>query len=413
MKILIQTLGSAGDTHPFIGIGKSLRDRGHEVVLFANEVFQGTVEGAGLRFVEMGDEQTYRNLAGRPEVWDKRRGLEIIFEAVAEYLEESIDIIESELAGAEVMVNSTLGFGARMIRDIHGLPLVTAQLAPGVFRSSRRLPQSEIMWVRDSHPAWAKKLWWRLGDFLIDRIVAPRLDEARRSRRLSPVRRVFQEWAVFSPDTTLGLFPGWFGPPQPDWARPVELTGFPLYDMSDQMAPDPHLQSWLGDDEPPLVFTAGSANVHARDFFAAAASTSSALGLRSVLVTANSTDVPDRLPDSIRHERYVPFGDLLPRSRALVSHGGIGTCAQALAAGLPHLVTHVNFDQRDNASRLEDLSAGLAMPVEEFEGGAAHTAVSLLLDPVIAERASELAGLIDADEARVLACEAIERTAGV
>lgn len=411
MKILIQTLGSAGDTHPFIGIGKSLRSRGHEVIVFANEVFEETVEQAGLRFVEMGDEQAYRNLAARAEVWDKRKGLEIIFGAVVEYLEESIAIIESELNGAEVLVNSTLGFGARMVRDIHGLPLVSAHLAPGLLRSSKRLPRSEIMWVRDSYPTWAKKLWWRLGDVLIDRIVAPGLNEARKTRGLPPVRRVLEEWGVYSPDTTLGLFPDWFGPPQPDWARPVELTGFPLYDESDQKTPDPDFQSWLGGGEPPLVFTAGSANVHARDFFATAVSISSSLGLRAVLATGNAEDVPDHLPHSVRHEEYVPFSEILPRSRALISHGGIGTCAQALAAGIPHLVTHVNFDQRDNASRLEDLSAGRAMPVEEFEGERATEAVSRLLDPALAERAGELSRLISAEESRDRACNAIERTA--
>lgn len=412
MKILIQTLGSAGDTHPFVGIGKSLSSRGHEVVVFANEVFEEMVGRAGLRFVEMGDEQTYRNLADRAEVWDKRRGLEIIFGSVVEHLEESISIIEGELDGAAVLVNSTLGFGARMVRDIHGLPLVTAHLAPGLFRSSQRLPRSEIMWVGDNSPTWAKKLWWRLADFLIDRIVAPGLNEARKARGLPPVRRVLEEWAVYSPDTTLGLFPDWFGPPQPDWARPVELTGFPLYDESDQLAPEPDLREWLGDGEPPVVFTAGSANEHARKFFAAASTASRALGLRAVLVTSNAGDVPGDLPGSMRHENYVPFSELLPRSRALVSHGGIGTCAQALAAGIPHLVTHVNFDQRDNASRLEDLSAGLAMPVEEFTGERATAAVSRLFDDALAERAGELSRLISAQDSRARACEAIERTAG-
>lgn len=411
MKILIQTLGSAGDTHPFIGIGQSLRSRGHDVVVFANEVFEESVERAGLRFVEMGDEQSYRDLAGRPEVWDKRRGLEIIFGAVVEHLEESIEIIEGELDGAAVMVNSTLGFGGRMVRDIHGIPLVTAHLAPGLLRSTERLPRTEVMWVRDNHPTWVKKLWWRVGDFLVDRIVAPELNKARQARGLPPVSRVLEDWAIYSPDTTLGLFPEWFGPPQPDWAHPVELTGFPLYDGSDQLDPDPDLRSWLDEGEAPLVFTAGSANVHAREFFATAVSTTKALGMRAVLATGNAEDIPDALPPSIRHETYVPFSEILPRSRALISHGGVGTCAQALAAGIPHLVTHVNFDQRDNASRLEDLSAGLALPIEEFTVESATRAVGRLLDAAMGARAMQLSKLVSPKDSRGRACDAIERTA--
>jgi UDP:flavonoid glycosyltransferase YjiC (YdhE family) len=411
MKILIQTLGSAGDTHPFIGVGKSLRSRGHEVVLFANEVFEQTVTEAGLDFVEMGDAESYHRLANLPEVWDRRKGIEIVFGAVVEYIEEAIALIEDQLDAADVLVASSLGFGSRMVRDIHGIPLVTAHLAPSLLRSSVRLPRTEIMLVRDSYPLWVKKLWWRLGDYLVDRIVAPGLNAARTARGLPEIDRVLEEWATYSPDTTLGLFPDWFGPPQPDWAQPVELTGFPLYDQSDQVGLDPGLDDWLAAGEPPVVFTAGSANVQAADYFASAVSTSVDLGLRAVLATTNPDDVPHRLPATVRHERYVPFSLLFPRSRALVSNGGVGTCAQALAAGIPHLVAHVNFDQRDNASRLDDLGVGYGIPVKRFSGTRARQSLAELLDSVPAERTSELSERIDPESARAQACEAIERTA--
>lgn len=409
MKILIQTLGSAGDTHPFVGVGKTLRDRGHHVVVFANEVFKDTVIEAGLEFVEMGDADTYRDLADRPEVWDKRRGIELILRGVAEHLEESINLIEAELDDADVIVNSSLGFGARMVRDIHGLPLVTAHLAPSLFRSSHRMPRTEIMWVKDSYPMWAKKLWWRIGDLLVDRLVTPELNRARRRRGLQPVRRVLDEWAVYSPEKTIGLFPDWFGPPQPDWSHPVGLVGFPLYDEGDVRDLHSDLDAWLSRGEPPLVFTAGSANVHARQFFATAKNVCDRLGLRGVLVTANDADIPEELTGSLRHERYVPFSFLFPRSRGLVSHGGIGTTAQALAAGIPHLVTHVNFDQRDNASRLEDLSAGAGLSMRHFHGTLAVEAVERSLQPAVNARAKELSALIDAEDARRRAADAIER----
>ena len=51
MKVLIQALGSAGDTFPFIGIGKTLAERGHDLTLFANQVFESDVTSAGLKFI--------------------------------------------------------------------------------------------------------------------------------------------------------------------------------------------------------------------------------------------------------------------------------------------------------------------------------------------------------------------------
>ncbi|CAN5790212.1 glycosyltransferase [soil metagenome] len=411
MKVLIQTLGSAGDTFPFIGIGSALVARRHDVVLFANEVFRPSVEAAGLTFVEMGDAASYMDLAANSAVWDARRGIELILKAVVDHLDESIEIIEAELDGADVIVSSSLGFGARMVRDIHGTPLVIAHLAPSLLRSSVRLPRTEVMLVGDNSPSWVKSLWWRLGDFLVDRVAGPELNSVRQKYGLPPVKRILDEWSTYSPDRTLGLFPEWFGPPQPDWKRPVTLTGFPLYDGSDLDELDRSLDAWLSDGPPPVVFTAGSANYQAAEFFDVARNVAAELGLKSLFVTPSSSDLPDLLPMNVRSENFVPFSKLLPRSRALISHGGVGTCAQALAAGIPHLVAHLNFDQRDNASRLEDLGTGFGMPISRFAGSTAVDAVDSLLSDRYRARAEAVSSLVDRDRSLREACLAIEESA--
>ena len=52
---------------------------------------------------------------------------------------------------------------------------------------------------------------------------------------------------------------------------------------------------------------------------------------------------------------YASFDLLLPKLAALIHHGGIGTSAQCLAAGIPQLITPWAHDQFDNASRLRRL----------------------------------------------------------
>lgn len=378
--------------------------------MFANEVFKTEVEALGIRFVEMGDAANYNELANDPAVWDTRRGIEMLFKATVEHMDEAIELLEAELAGADVVVASSLGWAGRMVRDIHDVPLVMAHLAPALFRSTTRLPRTEVMWVRDSYPEFLKKLWWRAGDFLVDRLVVSDLNRIRARYGLEPVHRVLRDWAVYSPDVTLGLFPEWFGPPQPDWLRPVALTGFPLYGGGDP--PGEGLAEWVDAEEPPVVFTSGSANRHAAPYFATAADIADGLGLRCLLVTSARSDVPDRLSANTRHADYVPFSWLLPRSRALISNGGVGTCAQAFAAGIPHLVVHANFDQRDNGSRVDDLGAGTLISARDFEGDVAMQAVQSVLTPEVAERSAALAGRVDARAARVAACEAIEAAAG-
>lgn len=159
--------------------------------------------------------------------------------------------------------------------------------------------------MSDRSPKWAKAAWWRMIDFLGDRSVGPGLNQVRDQLGLEPVDRVLSDW-MMSAYQILGLFPHWFAPPQPDWPASIRLTGFPFFD-SDTRTFDSDLDSWMAAGDPPVVFTAGTGNVHARRFFETAKSVCARLDLRGLLITANHSDIPEELPPGIRHETYAPF----------------------------------------------------------------------------------------------------------
>ena len=58
------------------------------------------------------------------------------------------------------------------------------------------------------------------------------------------------------------------------------------------------------------------------------------------------------------HCAYAPFSALLQHAAVIVYNGGIGTCGQALRAGVPHLCIPSQFDQPDNAARVVALGLG-------------------------------------------------------
>ena len=70
-----------------------------------------------------------------------------------------------------------------------------------------------------------------------------------------------------------------------------------------------------------------------------------------MIITPYRDQLPAKLPASAMQVSYASFELLLPRLAALIHHGGIGTSAQCLAAGLPQLITPWAHDQFDNASR--------------------------------------------------------------
>jgi rhamnosyltransferase subunit B len=135
-------------------------------------------------------------------------------------------------------------------------------------------------------------------------------------------------------------------------------TRFPLADPIAGDGLGPEIEEFLSEGASPVLFTAGSANSQAGQFFKTAIDACRLLGCRGVLATAFPAQLPTGLPLSVRHFAQVSFSRLFPRCRAVVHHGGIGTTAHALAAGTPQLVVPLSHDQPDNAARVRQLGVG-------------------------------------------------------
>jgi UDP:flavonoid glycosyltransferase YjiC (YdhE family) len=111
----------------------------------------------------------------------------------------------------------------------------------------------------------------------------------------------------------------------------------------------------------------------------------------------------------VTHSDYAPFSAVLPRAAALVHHGGIGTSAQALAAGRPQLVMPMTFDQPDNAARLQRLGVGRSLPPERFRGAAVARELGALLESAaVTRRCADIARRFDGIDPVGRTCQVIE-----
>lgn len=368
VRILIFALGSAGDVHPFVGIGRALKARGHEVVLLASGFFEQTVLAAGLDFRAMGSAEDYERLCSHPDLWHPRRALKAVLRDATEptYPQILEFVRECHVPGQTVMIGSSLAFGARNARELFGIPLVTVHLAPSLFPSTFRQPVIHEMPFGQSAPRFLRHLQWQLAGRLVDHLVLPGLNRFRHSQGLPPVRRLLHDW-WHSPDLTLGLFPDWFAPPQPDWPPQTVLTGFPMFDEKGLRPLPEGLGEFLDAGPPPVIFTPGSAMKTCATFFKEAVGALQVSGRRGILLTRFADQIPVELPPGVRHFGFIPFSEVLPRAAALVYHGGVGSCAQALQAGVPHLVQPMAHDQHDNLSRVRDLGVGDGLLPRSFK----------------------------------------------
>ena len=407
--VILCAIGSSGDVHPFVGLGRALRRRGYRVTVITAGYFRNLVEQAGLEFVDPLPESDFREMIRNPRIWHPLHGTRTIIDLAIRPLLEPVyrSILDHQTPGQTLICGSSLAFGARVAQEAQGIPLVSVHLSPMLFRSDFEGPRLPVLQVHRG-PAWFRRLQWRLIDSVSDRAICPWLNEFRGRLGLPPVRGVFRDW-MHSPLGLVAMFPEWFAPQQRDWPPQTRLAGFPLYSEEGVVEPARDVEQFIDAGPPPLVFTPGSANVFGRDFFRAAAEACQRLGRRGLLLTRFPEQVPTALPDGVRHVDFVPFRWLLARSALLVHHGGIGSMSQALAAGVPQVIMPMGFDQCDNAARVERLGVGKSLPPKRFRGPAlAEMIRGLLDDSAVATRCRDVAArLADADGLE-LACDEVE-----
>jgi rhamnosyltransferase subunit B len=181
-----------------------------------------------------------------------------------------------------------------------------------------------------------------------------------------------------SPDGVLCLFPEWFARQAGDWPRQAVLSRFPLFDEGGDRPPDAALEAFLGAGDPPIIITPGSANAHAERFIRRSVEASGRVGRRALVITRFPEQV-GVLPAGSASFEYVPFGRAFPRASAVLHHGGVGTVAQCLAAGVPQLIMPLAHDQPDNAARMKKMGVGEYLYPRAFKPAAIAQGLERLL----------------------------------
>ncbi|HET6501027.1 MAG TPA: activator-dependent family glycosyltransferase [Amycolatopsis sp.] len=129
-------------------------------------------------------------------------------------------------------------------------------------------------------------------------------------------------------------------------------------------------------------------------------------------VSASARTRIPALPENVRAVEFVPLHVLLPTCSAILHHGGAGTWATAVSAGVPQLIFPSVWDNAYRARRTEELGAGLVVPATEatpatlrdglarlltessFADGAERLRRELLADPAPADVVPRLEKLV-------------------
>jgi rhamnosyltransferase subunit B len=415
VRVLLASLGTAGDVHPFLAIGRALAARGHAAELVSNPVFAPLAAQAGIGFAAVGREEHHRAAFAHHYIWHAVNGFGVMWRYLARpALPEALAHIASawRQGPCVVLFSPFLMPAARIAAEAHGVPVIPAYTAPAM------LPNFEppLCVTRLRVPGWVPRSCARAAVEWLDRrkmqpLALPAVDAARTALGLAPLgESVFLRW-LHGDGGGVTLFPDWFAAPTRDWPARTVQAGFPLWDGDAAAGLSPALEEFLAAGDAPVVVTAGTAMAQGAAFFARAVEACRVLGLRALLLARDAAQIPRELPPGVMHADYAPFGLLLPRARALLHHGGVGSSAQALRAGIAQLVVPHAYDQFDNAMRLERLGVGCTLSPGSGARRLARALGRHLADGSVATCAAQAAARMRAESGTDAVVAVVERFA--
>ena len=422
-RILLATMGSLGDLHPFIAIALQLKAHGYEPLLATNPHFRDNVEAAGIRFHPV-----------RPSRADLTRetGLEVpqlgrlvmrdmfalMDRAVYPFLQASYEDVRCALDGTALVLTSALSFAARFAADKVGIPRMAVALQPMNLVSIYDPP------AVDPAP-WSAAILRRLGPLATRAVYDPakwlisqRAGALHRFRReiglpASRVNPVYE--GQFSEHGTLAMYSPLLGSMQPDYPPHTQITGFAFYD-GERVLPaseSSSLAAFLDAGPAPLVFTLGSFAIEfADDFFEIAARVSRTLRERALFIADTATVERFRSRESraLHICDYARYSEVFPRARVIVHQGGIGTTAQALRAGKPQLIVSFLADQPDNAARLQRLGVARSLPRTRYRTDRLLAELTALLTrPAYVQRSGEVGVIVAREDGASRAAQFVDR----
>ncbi|MGH9241041.1 MAG: nucleotide disphospho-sugar-binding domain-containing protein [Vicinamibacterales bacterium] len=376
--VICGTLGAAGEVRPLIAVGAELARRGHAVLFVGNPYYERTAVDAGLTFTPVGTVADQERLMADDGLFgggaDVKSGRLIFNQHYFDKLADHYRVIDQALQsfGRAIVVGQDAA--ASMVAEKRLLPRVRLVIAPGRMPSRFDPPHPERLL-----PAWARWITRTPRRMTaLDRLRDLRQGVLTRESHRMPVfpethplpvlRRQLDLPAL---DASRGnrarlvlcLWPDWFAAPQRDWPAEAVTVGFPLEGNSGSAEPGD--DGGAGGRPRPIVATTGSLARGQFEFFSKVAAACARLGRPGVLVTPHRDHVPRELPPRVTYMPYAPFDELFQGASMVIHHGGIGTTARALWAGVPQIAAPMRGEQFDVGNRVVRLGVAEMLSIDD------------------------------------------------
>jgi sterol 3beta-glucosyltransferase len=366
MRVVILTQGSRGDFQPYIALGTALKQAGHEVILPGPDVFERLISEAGLTFRKArgGSPQEFIR---QPEIQAViRSGNQIkvvltILRKAGPMMEEIFDSCWEHSQDADVIIAGTFPWGAFDCAEKLGIPCLWATQHP--LQPTGAFPATFLPLFGVRFNTRRNLLSYRILRQIFWQMFRVPLNKWRKKRLgLSPLP-FFGPYDLLNSHQMPAIYPlsGCVLPTPMDWPAWHQMTGYWFLDEPHGWQPPADLIRFLETGSAPVCIGFGSMDDQNPERMTSIALEALRLsGQRGVLLSGWGGFGQTDLPDTIYHAESLPHSWLFPRMAAVVHHGGAGTTAAGLRAGVPTIILPVAGDQSFWASCVERLGVGIS-----------------------------------------------------
>lgn len=355
MRVCFFTLGSRGDVQPYVALAKCLIEHGHETTICTGASFQRFIESNGIRFNKTALDlmELAKTAEGKAvlESPSKHMGLVMKFsrDVIRPAYRKTMDDFYDGARDADIIVYHPKALGAVDISVKLGIPCVSMPPIPITY------PITEFPNLAISPTANFGKAINRMTYMINRKIESTQIKEINdfRSKTLSLPKRkagiyTFDRSGEEIP-TVYPVSPLLF-PEVNSWNGHVFLPGFFFLHSKNDL--DSNLEAFLCNGKKPVTVTFSSMPLKDPNAFMGKLEAAlTATGNRAVVLSGNS-GILNSDNERIYVTKQAPHDLLFARSNGAIHHGGAGTMATALCAGIPQLIIPFSVDQPFWANRL-------------------------------------------------------------
>jgi sterol 3beta-glucosyltransferase len=417
VKITIIAFGTRGDVQPLVALGRALQAGGHRVCMVAGSDFRGWIEQQGVTAAEttvdihavMGSDAATEWVRHGTDPFVNMR---VVREMYVRHGRAMMLDSWRGCQGADVIISSMLSFvfavsiaarlDARHISAWLQPSMVATRSGAATFNAPLPRRSSVINYVFGK--LLIEPFLWRMcGDvanrFRIETLGLPPQSQAenRAARNHVMVLHGYSRFVI---------------PHPADWPANLHTTGYWFLPESDGWQPSPELRRFIESGSPPVYIGFGSMTGHdAGDLIRLFVQAITANNERAIILSGWAGVTASDLPETILSLDNVPHEWLFSRMKAVVHHGGAGTTAASLRAGVPTVVVPHLADQVYWGSRVHALRVG-PKPIVRDQLTAPALAAAIrkaTSDPQMRQRAADLGSRIRQEDGTAVAIDLINQ----